>query len=104
MNSSLNSTSIMISQLNFNVFFDFLIHFIACMPRRYHFLLAVRLKYRIAQNCLTYIPDYDIVSKKFRKRGTPMRRLSITSLLTSAMLDRLCSVKNSAKSHAEITR
>ena len=33
-----------------------------------------------------------------------MRRLPIASLLTSAMLDRLCSVKNSAKSHAVITR
>ena len=32
-----------------------------------------------------------------------MRCLPI-SLLTSAMLDRLCSVKNSAKSHAVITR
>ncbi len=32
-----------------------------------------------------------------------MRRLPIANLLTSAMLDRLCSVRNSAKSHAVIT-
>ncbi len=31
-----------------------------------------------------------------------MRSLPIASLLTSAMLDRLCSVNDSAKSHAEI--